>query len=79
MLQRLTSLIPSILRHTSGFKKVMDMSEAKKILDVEHSGSTVLERYRHLMKINHPDRGGSSYIASKINEAKNMLINRKSY
>lgn len=76
MLRRLGSL-PSIFNQPSGFNKIMDLTEAKRILDIQHSRSTVFERYIQLMKINHPDVGGSPYIASKINEAKNMLMNRK--
>jgi DnaJ homolog subfamily C member 19 len=34
----------------------------------------VRERHRKLLLLNHPDAGGSGFIASKINEAKDVLI-----
>lgn len=35
------------------------------------------EAHRRIMIANHPDAGGSSYIATKVNEAKDMLFGKK--
>jgi len=37
------------------------------------SRSKLAERYKAVMLANHPDRGGSPYLALKINEAKRVL------
>ncbi|KAF8656230.1 hypothetical protein AX16_002666 [Volvariella volvacea WC 439] len=59
-----------------GFKAKMDRKEAIAILGL-NDGPTLKTKlkdaHRHIMLANHPDRGGSPYLASKINEAKDLL------
>lgn len=63
-----------------GFDKVMSKREAALILGVSCRDSAVMEKikeaHRRVMLANHPDAGGSHYLASKINEAKDVLTAR---
>lgn len=52
--------------------KPISYQESLKILN--SNGKDFIERYRNLMKNNHPDFEGSPYICTKINEAKNYLL-----
>lgn len=36
----------------------------------------IKEAHRRVMVANHPDSGGSNYLASKVNEAKDVLMGR---
>ncbi|WOL15369.1 mitochondrial import inner membrane translocase subunit TIM14-3 isoform X4 [Canna indica] len=61
--------------YQGGFQQQMTRREAALILGVrEHDPfHTVTAAHRRMMVANHPDAGGSHYLASKINEAKDML------
>ncbi|EPQ54330.1 hypothetical protein GLOTRDRAFT_44514 [Gloeophyllum trabeum ATCC 11539] len=59
-----------------GFKSKMDRNEAVAILGLKDGPrlrTQLKDAHRHIMLANHPDRGGSPYLASKINEAKDLL------
>ena len=55
---------------------VLSRKEALRVLELDDGADRdqIMARYRQLMQKNHPDRGGSSYLATLINAAKNKLL-----
>lgn len=59
-----------------GFEEEMTRREAFQILGLREGSSKeqIREAHRRLMRLNHPDNGGSTFIATKVNEAKDFLL-----
>lgn len=64
--------------YEGGFQSTMTRREAALILGVRESTATdkIREAHRRVMVANHPDAGGSHYLASKINEAKEIMLGK---
>ena len=62
--------------NSSSQKKPMNKRRACKILGVSENASEdeIKKAYNDLMRKNHPDKGGSEYIAQQLNEAKDTLL-----
>lgn len=53
-------------------------ADAAQVLGVAENANedAVNEAYRRLMQKNHPDHGGSAYLASLINQAREVMLRR---
>eukprot|EP01104_Vermistella_antarctica_P012975 TRINITY_DN3849_c0_g1_i1.p1 TRINITY_DN3849_c0_g1~~TRINITY_DN3849_c0_g1_i1.p1 ORF type:complete len:114 (+),score=23.53 TRINITY_DN3849_c0_g1_i1:113-454(+) len=62
-----------------GFEREMSPKEATQILAVRQTATKdqIQKAHKKLMVLNHPDRGGSELLATKINEAKDLLLKKK--
>lgn len=65
--------------YKGGFEPKMNKREAALILGISPTASKnkIKDAHKRIMLLNHPDRGGSPYLAAKINEAKDLFDNMK--
>jgi DnaJ-class molecular chaperone len=54
----------------------MDVEQALQVFgfDAVPAEEKIVKRHRELIQKNHPDRGGSDFLAAQINQAKDVLI-----
>ena len=69
----------NIKYYKGGFDSVMTKREAGLILGIKENSQKdkIKEAHRRIMLLNHPDRNGSPYLATKINEAKDLMEGKK--
>ncbi|KAK8793667.1 mitochondrial import inner membrane translocase subunit TIM14 [Blastocystis sp. subtype 4] len=62
--------------YQGGFEKEMTKREAALILGVRTNSDQkrIQKAYRTILLKNHPDKGGSPYLAAKVNQAKDILL-----
>lgn len=62
--------------YDGGFEEKMTRREAALILGVRETATVerIKEAHRRVLILNHPDKGGSAFLAAKVNEAKDLLL-----
>lgn len=67
---------PTSAKPSAPTSMMMSEEEALQILGLQKGASTdeIKSAYRRLMALAHPDKGGTDYLAAKINAAKDFLL-----
>lgn len=62
----------------SGSATVSDEEEALAVLGLKPGADrqAVLDAHKRLMRLVHPDRGGTDYLAARVNQARDILLAR---
>lgn len=77
-LQKLEQAWSNSKYYKGGFEDKMTRTEAFRVLGLSSNSSikVINAQHKRIMLLNHPDRGGSPYIAAKINEAKDVITRK---
>lgn len=70
---------PSVIyKYKYAFDDPMTRKEAALILGVPKGATEaeIMQAYKVIISLNHPDKGGSGYMAMKINQAKEVLLSK---
>ncbi|PZW45058.1 hypothetical protein C8P66_11274 [Humitalea rosea] len=67
---------PGWREHTAPGEEAMDRADALAVLGLEESAgpAEIKAAHRRLMATAHPDRGGSDWLAARINRARDLLL-----
>ena len=77
-IQKLSQAWSNAKYYRGGFEDKMTRAEAFRVLGLSTNSpiKVVNAQHKRIMLLNHPDRGGSPYLAAKINEAKDVISKR---
>lgn len=72
---QITGTSPYVHYYRGGFEPKMTRNEAFLVLGLRDGAAkdAIKDAHRRIMIANHPDRGGSPYLATKVNEAKDLI------
>lgn len=75
-LKQSSNSLELVQRYKHAFEDPMSRREAALILgiSIRATEAEINQAYKQLIVLNHPDRGGSSFMAMKINHAKDLML-----
>ena len=58
------------------FKQKMSLRESYELLGIDENAplEVIIKSHKELIRKLHPDKGGSSYLSAKVNEARDIIL-----